>query len=305
MTPRLPATGRLPTPALPTWGTAVALAAALLLASGAPALAAGPAALAPSATPAAGGGGQPAASDPPIEIEATGGIEWEREPQIIIARENAKAVRADLTVTGDVLKAFYRPRPDGTTEVWRMEGFGNVKIVTPNETIWGDAASYDVAKEFLTVTRDKTGPRVRLVTGQSEVTARDRLEYTEPTRVLVAIGDAVAVEPGRTVKGDRLTTWLAEGGSGRSRFRQVDADGNVDVTSGDDRITADQGRFDGPTDTATFTGKVRVRRGDSYLDGCRADFDLATGVNTLLPCAGGKGGPARVKGIIVPTSKEQ
>jgi lipopolysaccharide export system protein LptA len=249
---------------------------------------------------------EPAATtNPPIEIEAEGGIEWEREPQIVIARGNAKAVRSDLTVTADVLKAFYRPRPDGTTEVWRMDGFGNVKIATPGETTWGDAATYDVTKELLIVTRDKTGPRVRMVTGQSEVTARDRLEYTRPTRVLVAVGDAVAVEPGRTVKGERLTAWLAEGGSGRSRFRQVDAEGNVDVTSGDERITADRGRFDGPTDTATFTGAVRVRRGDSFLDGCRADFDLRTGVNTLLPCTGTKGEPARVRGVIVPTSRQQ
>jgi lipopolysaccharide export system protein LptA len=260
-------------------------------AAGAP----GPAAAAPSADK----------ESPPIVIDAATGIEWEREPQTVTARGSARAVQGDLTVTAETLKAHYRTRPDGSTEVYRMEAFGGVRIVTPDQTTTGDAADYDVTQERLVVTRDKKGPRLRMVTGQSEVTARDRLTYTRPSRILVAEGDAVAVEPGRTVKGDRLTAYLAEGGTGRSRFRQVDAEGNVDVTSADDRVTADRGRFDGPTDTATFTGQVRVRRGDSYIDGCRADFDLGTGVNTMTPCPGRGGEAARVRGIIVPSGKQE
>ena len=110
----------------------------------------------------------------------------------------------------------------------------------------------------LILTSDPGGPRVRMVTGKSEITARDRLDYLRPTRVLIAYGDALAVEPGREVRGDTLTAYLNEaGGTGRQQFSSVDAVGNVDVTTTTERITADRGRYDGASDTATFTGQVQ------------------------------------------------
>ncbi len=255
----------------------------------------------PSTQPAPAAKGS--TSSPPIDIEAATQIEWDRTAKTIIARGNAKAVRADLIVTGDALTAHYRQLPDGSTEVWRLEGDGDVKIVTPTETAWGDAGTYDVDAGKLILTSDPGGPRVRMVTGDSEVTARDRLDYLQPTRVLIAYGDALAVEPGREVRGDKLTAYLTEGGgSGRQQFSSVDAVGNVDVKTTTERITADRGRYDGASDTASFTGRVQITSGDSVLNGCQADFDLRTGFNRLLPCPPGAGQDGRVRGVIVPSS---
>lgn len=242
-------------------------------------------------------------SSPPIDIEAAQQIEWNRTALTIIARGNAKAVRADLVVTGDVLTAHYRQLPDGSTEVWRLDGAGNVKIVTPTETAWGDDGTYDMDAGKLILTSVPGGPRVRMVTGDNEVTARDRLDYLRPTRVLIAYGDALATEPGREVRGDKLTAYLSEaGGTGRQQFSSVDAVGNVDVKTTTERITADRGRYNGEADTATFTGRVEITSGDSVLHGCQADFNLRTGFNRLLPCPPGAGQDGRVRGVIVPSS---
>ncbi|MFI4987535.1 MAG: hypothetical protein ACHQF3_08840, partial [Alphaproteobacteria bacterium] len=43
----------------------------------------------------------------PVTVEAEQGIEWQQEKQEYIARGNAKAVRGDVTVYGQVLTAYY------------------------------------------------------------------------------------------------------------------------------------------------------------------------------------------------------
>jgi Uncharacterized protein conserved in bacteria len=248
---------------------------------------------------------EPEGSSPPIDIESSDGIEWDRTKQQIIARGNARAVRADLTVTGDVLTAFYRENADGSAEVYRLDGAGRVKITTPSQTATSDYATYDMTSTQLTLTRDKTGARLKVVTGDGEITADDQIDYNRTSRLLIARGRAVATQPGQTLKGDVITATLTEGGGkGRSQFQRVDADGNVDALTPDERIIADKGKYFGDTDTAVFTGAVKIFRGESVLDGCRAEFDLATGFSKLLPCENATGKKARVRGVIVPSAKD-
>lgn len=257
----------------------------------------------PAATPAASSSADEAS--PPIDIEASDGIEWDRAKQLIIARGNARAVRGDLTVTGDVLTAFYRNNADGTAEVYRLDGAGRVKIVNPSQTATGDFATYDMSSTQLTLTRDKQGDRLKVVTSDGDITADERIDYNSTSRLLVARGNAIAVQPGQTLKGDVITATTREGGGkGRSQFQRVDADGNVDAKTPDERIIADKGTYFGDTDTAVFTGAVKIFRGESVLDGCRAEFDLTSGFSKLLPCENATGRKARVRGVIVPSSNE-
>lgn len=261
-----------------------------------------------SPVPAAALPPEPATSEeqgsPPIDIEASSGIDWDRTTQRIIARGSARAVRGDLTVTGDVLTAFYRQKADGTTEVYRLDGAGNVKIVTPSQTAYGDAATYDMVEGHLTLTRDKQGKRLRVVTSDGEITADDRIDYNRVSRVMTARGNALAIQPGQQLKGDVITARLSEsGGEGRAQFQQVDADGNVDALTPDERITADHGTYFGDKDTAVFRGTVKIFRGESVLDGCRAEFDLTSGFSKLLPCENAVGSKSRVRGVIVPSAK--
>lgn len=258
----------------------------------------------PAAAPASGLAPGPAkAGDTTIQIEADRGIELQREARLVIATGNVKAVRGDLTVTADRLTAAYRERPDGAAEVFQLRGDGNVKIVSPSETLTSDRATYDMDKEVLIATVDKGGSRARLVTKGGEVTADQRLEYARPSRMLVAVGNAVAIDGDQTVQGDTITAFLRADpppGKDSARFERVEAEGHVQAISGGDRIVADRGTFNGDSEVAVFTGAVQVFRGDSVLNGCRAEIEMVTGVSRLYPCSPGTGGSARVHGVIVP-----
>src|SRR5258705_3503209 len=50
-------------------------------------------------------------NDQPIEIFADQGIEWHQNASAYVARGNARAVRADTTVYGQTLTAYYRRAP--------------------------------------------------------------------------------------------------------------------------------------------------------------------------------------------------
>ena len=75
-------------------------------------------------------------SDAPIEVYADNGIEWQQETLTFLAKGNARAIRGEVTVYGDELRAFYRELSVGGTEIWRLDVSGNVKIVTPGETAY-------------------------------------------------------------------------------------------------------------------------------------------------------------------------
>ena len=53
----------------------------------------------------------------PIDITAKGGIEWLQAQQEVMASGDAKAVRANVTVTADRLIAWYRKKPGASTGV--------------------------------------------------------------------------------------------------------------------------------------------------------------------------------------------
>ena len=52
----------------------------------------------------------------PVDVTASDGIEWRQAEQVVIARGNARAIRAGVTVEADRLLARYRPagQPPGT-----------------------------------------------------------------------------------------------------------------------------------------------------------------------------------------------
>ena len=64
------------------------------------------------------------ASETPLEIFADDGIEWQQDNLIVLATGNAKAVRDNVTVLGDQLTAFYAEKPDGSTDIYRLDADG-------------------------------------------------------------------------------------------------------------------------------------------------------------------------------------
>lgn len=240
----------------------------------------------------------------PIEIEADEGIEWQRANQLYIARGNARARQGGGTVEADTLTAFYREIAGGETEIYRIDADGNVRITSDNELATADKAVYDVINGVLVL----TGENIRLDTPQDSIVADESLEYYEDQRLAIARGNAIAVRQDRRVRADVLMAHFENGpgGENASELHQIEAVGNVVITTESDIAQADQGDYDVTAGFATLRGNVRITRGDDQINGEFAEFDLNTGISRLIgnpaaPRASRDSG--RVKALIIPANR--
>lgn len=236
------------------------------------------------------------ASDTPIEIFADNGIEWQQDNLVFLAKGNAKAVRGAVTVLADQLTAFYTERPDGTTEIYRLDADGKVKIKSTNQTASGDKAVYDVTREILVL----SGGKPNLVTPDAVITASQQLEYWEQRQMAVARGKAEAVKDKRRVRADVLAAFFRKAKSGETKVYRVDAYDNVSVLTDRDRAFGSRGVYNVETGIVTLTGSVRIERGKNELQGCKAEVNLNTGISRLFSCPGG-----RTKGTLMPKSTQK
>ncbi|MDE0538663.1 MAG: hypothetical protein OXH94_08045 [Rhodospirillales bacterium] len=227
----------------------------------------------------------------PIEIFADDGIEWQRGNEVLIARGNARAVRKDISVTADVLRAHYASRSDGATELSRLDAAGGVKIASPSEKVTGDSAVYNLEKALLVV----YGDRVRLDAGNDQITANKQMEYWERRQMAVARGRAVGLHDGKRIRADVLVAFLRPDRQGKSRVFRVQAFDNVVIQTEIDTVRANKGVYNVDSGIATLTGNVRITRGENQFAGDRAEVDLNTGISKLLSAPG-----EPVRGLLVP-----
>ena len=237
----------------------------------------------------------------PIHIEANDGIEWQRANQVYIARGNARASQAGVTIEADVLTAHYRSTESGSDEIYRIDAEGNVRILSDTEEATSDKAVYDVVKGILIL----TGKRIRLVTPRDTITARDSLEYYEDKQLAIARGDALAIRGDRRIRADTLMAYFIDkkGKQRSSEMDRIEAIGNVHLSTATEIITANRGDYRLNDGLATVTGDVRITRGETQLNGDRAEVNLNTGQSRLFTAAAGsqKTGE-RVRAIFKPAA---
>ncbi len=236
--------------------------------------------------------------DVPIEVYAEDGIEWQQDGSIFVARGNARAVRGEVEVLSDELKAHYREGADGQSEVWRLDALGNVQIISNSETAYGSRAIYNADKKVLVI----DGEKPRLVSGKDTLSASQQLEYWELKSFAVARGDAVAVRDNKRVHADVLVAHLKPDAKGQTRVYRVDAYDNVRIRTGRETATGDRGVYNVDSGVATLTGKVKLVRDDNELRGCRAEVNLNTGISKLFACAN-QSSSGRVQGSFVPKNR--
>ncbi|WP_431268232.1 LptA/OstA family protein [Dankookia sp. P2] len=232
----------------------------------------------------------------PVDVTATDGIEWRQAEQVVIARGNARAVRAGVTVDADRLLARYRPAgqqpgqpaatrpasqqaaapmdaaPGGNNEIWRLEAEGRVKITTATDTARGDRAVYDIDQAVLVL----TGRDLSLTTPSQVITAKDSLEYWSQKRMAVARGGAVVTEPAenRRVAGDTLVAYFLEGAGGPGAPppapRPALAPGEKEPPGA------------GRMDRVEAYGNVEIRTATEVVRGDRGVYNAQTGMARLL-----------------------
>jgi lipopolysaccharide export system protein LptA len=236
-------------------------------------------------------------NDRPIEVTADNGIEWQRGNEVLVARGNAKAVRGETTVHGDVLRAYYRKKPGGGTDLIWLDAEGKVVITSTDQKITGNRAAYNMQKAILVV----RGKLVRFTSGKDQLTATRQLEYWEHRRMAVARGDATALHDGKRVRADVLVALLRKSKKGKMAVYKVVAHDNVTVTTDQDRVRADKGIYNVDSGIATLTGRVVITRGESRFAGDKAVINLNTGISRLLTDPKVGSGPRkRIRAILKP-----
>ncbi|WP_282605903.1 LptA/OstA family protein [Pelagibius sp. Alg239-R121] len=234
--------------------------------------------------------------DAPLEINAEDGIEWRRDEQTYVARGNARAARGELEVFADVMIASYKETAKSNTDIYRIDVHGDVRIVTPNEVVYGEDGVYDVENGILVL----TGDNLKLTSGPDVLTARDSLEYWEGKQLAVARGNAVAIREDKRIRGDVLTAHFEQDAKEKLELHRVDAFGNVEVATQQEFARADKGQYFVKREVARLVGNVKVTRCGNQMNGNEAEVNLATGVSRMLA---GDGGPVNV--LVVPGSVDK
>ncbi len=229
----------------------------------------------------------------PIAITATDGIEWRQDEREVIARGDARAVRADVTVTADRLIAFYRPKNGATAapaqpvassgtpadadtggnEIYRLEAVGNVHIFTATDQAWGDRAIYDIDQSVLVM----TGHALKLTTPSDVLTARDTMEYWSQKHMAVARGNAVVVtNDGRRMSADTLVAYTTDTSQQPATATPVAVKTPAPTDNSDDALGAS-----GKLKKVDAFGNVVVRTVTDTAIGDRAVYVPETGIARL------------------------
>jgi len=253
----------------------------------------------------------------PLAIDAQGGIEWNQKDQVFIASGPAKATRGDMVLHADEMRAFYRPSDGGSSEVYRLNATGQVRITSPGRVATGGQAIYDVDKSVIVL---KDGNPVTLTSGADVITTTGQLEFWDKRNMAVARGDAEAVRADKRIRADVLTAHFIKASGGQTELDLVEAFDHVVIITATEQVFADRAAYNVPTGLARLTGSVKIKRGDNVINGCSADIDLNSGISRMNSCEGGtvsgsgvsggvsggasKSGAPRVHGVLAPTIKD-
>jgi lipopolysaccharide export system protein LptA len=236
--------------------------------------------------------------DMPIEITADNGIEWEKNKEILIASGNAKASRGGVTVLAEVLRAYYRKKTTGGTDLYRLDAAGGVKIFSDTESMEGQTAVLDFEQAILKV----DGKKVIYKAGPDTITANQQMEYWERQKMAVARGNAVAIHKGKTLRADVLKALLRKNKTGRSEVYIIEAFNNVLIVSDKDRLRSDSAIYKLDSGIVTLKENVSIIRENSILNGDLAEINFKTGISKLLTVdsVGSRKERKRVRGLFYP-----
>jgi len=237
----------------------------------------------------------------PVTVTAAGGIDWNQADQTVTAHDDARAVRGNVTVTGDRLIAHYRKKgaapgappaptppppapagangpPDdtGNNEIYRLEGDGHVHIFTATDQAWGDHGIYDMDQAVLVL----TGKALKLTTPQDVLTARDTMEYWSQKHMAVGRGDASATSnDGRRITADTLVGYTVDNNAAPAPGSPTPppAKKPAEDKPGQDPLTSS-----GKLQRVEAFGHVKVRTATEIVTGDRGVYVPDTGLARIV-----------------------
>ncbi len=234
-----------------------------------------------------------------IDITSRDGMEWRQNEQMVIARGDARAVRANVTVTADVLIARYRRKAGvtqasagtpaakpgaagaagsdtGSNEIYRLEAEGHVRIFTATDLAVCDKAVYDIDQAVLLM----TGNGMTITTPTQVMTARDTMEYWSQKHMAVGRGFAtVTTDDGRRVAGDVLVGFTAPPAPPGQQPGQPAKAAVMPPAAG--KPSADPLGSSGKLQRVEGFGNVQVRTATEIVNGDRGVYVADTGIARL------------------------
>lgn len=231
----------------------------------------------------------------PLEITADESLEWNRTAQFFKARKNVKAVQGGTTLMCDVLTARYRDGKKSGMDIHIIEANGHVRILSAQSRAYGDKAIYDIQKGYAIM----TGEKLRLISDDQTVYARDKFEYWVNQGRLIATGQAVAVRLGDKLEADKIITIFTEDKTGKRVLRSLEALGHVVITTPTEVLTGERALYKTDTNIAQIWDNVKITRGSNVLEGKRAQVNLDTNISKIF---GNPEEGSRVRGVFFPGS---
>ena len=228
-------------------------------------------------------------SDSPIEISAEDGIEWHKNKKKYIAKGNAKARKADLLVTSNVLEAIYEDNNDTESEITVLKAKGNVFIKNQKAQIQGGKkARYNLKKEYFIV----NGKKLELISNEDRLTSNSTIEFWKNENIAIATGKAKAHKNNKySIFADKLVWHLIDDkeignkekeGQGY-QIKRILAYKNVVIETNNEIAYSNKALYNEISGICKLFGKVKLKKGDNFLTGEYAEMNLNTGISKLLP----------------------
>lgn len=236
----------------------------------------------------------------PITITADQSLEWYRNDLFFKAVKNVNVTQGETTLISNTLIAKYREGNSKNIDIYNIEAKGSVKIISRNTKAYGDKAIYNVDKGYAVM----TGKTLRLVSDNQTVTAQDKFQYWIDKGRLEALGNATAVREGDTLVADKLVAIFIKNANGKQVLDQLEAIGNVVITTPDEVLKGKNAVYRAQTNIAELTDNVTITRGPNILKGAKAQVNLKTNISKIFGSSDGKAA-GRVKGVFFPGAEKK
>lgn len=237
-------------------------------------------------------------SSAPVDISAAQSLEWDSRARTYTARKDVLVKQGALEIRSQLLTAHY-DAAGGNTDIRRLVAEDGVTIFSAPYTAYGDRAVYDVATQTATL----TGENLRIATPAETLSARDKIEYDAGANRLDAVGQATATRGTDRLESAALSAFFKQDAGGKTVLDRIVSATPVTIRTARETVTGDRGDYNVTTGKATLTGNVKIRQGDSFIEGTRAEVDLATGVSRLFADTPAGGDAGRVRGVFYPKQK--
>ena len=242
-------------------------------------------------------------TDTPLKVFAESGIEWQQDKLVFVARGNARAVRGKVTVLANELRAYYREKSDGETNIWRLDAIGKVHIKSLEGNAYGEHGIYNLDDSIIVLTGSKP---VRLITPTDIIVANRQIEFWEKRQMAVARGDAIAKREEKELHAEVLAAYFQRNKKGETELHRVEAFDKVKVATPKDTAFSRRAVYNAKSGIATLSGDVKIIRDGNQLTGCSAEVNLNTGISKIRTCEmDTKGGTNRVKGVVWPQKRKK